>query len=92
MNDFPDSVPRPPVMLTGRRRVGWPDWRRGRRHAQKGRGTREGGGATEEPHRVVREGTESVRGRKTNKSVKRERVESGRAAARVRIRDRRSRE
>ena len=58
--------------MTGRRRVCWPDWPRERRHAQKGRGKREGGGASEEPHRVVRE--------KTNESVRRERFESGRVA------------
>ena len=32
------------VTLTSRRRVRSPDWRRERRHAQKGRGTRERGG------------------------------------------------
>ena len=33
-----------PVTLTSRRRVRSPDWQRERRHAKKGRGTREGGG------------------------------------------------
>jgi len=37
---------RPPVALTSGRRVGSPDWQRGRRRAQKGRGTRKGGGAS----------------------------------------------
>jgi len=51
-NDFPGSVPRPPVTLTSRRRVRCPDWPRERRHAQKGRGTREGGGASVDENRT----------------------------------------
>ena len=108
--------------MTRRRRVRWPDWPRERRHAQKGRGTRKGGGAERdgkarvgelrqwslfvvvgeetEPERVVVRvvvvrvcSKENKKARvDADRSVKRERVESGRAAARVRVRDRRRRE